>query len=331
MSSALQGDLLSVQGSSLVFTQLMSEIVMWARLRCIWIYMYLDDWLIVHKDQIILLEQLNLLLQQVTRLGIFVNQEKSKIVPSQSFVFLGMHLDTKRGTVTPTENWWRKVLPVKHQFLDQNAVTATEFRSLLGRLSWAATYVPLGRGVPIGRQKEEQTVMTDASLLGCEGHIEGNDAWGGWNHLKGGTIPHINCLELLAIKYSLQNFQRDLQGKVVAVLSDNTTALAYLKNQGGTRSLPLLEISTVLLQWCLLNLITLVPRFIPGVRNIRADWLSRRNRPLTTEWCLNRSILGYLFSKWGEPVVDLFTTKENKVVPVFVSPYPDQQFWGPMR
>ena len=89
----------------------MSEIRAWAKLRGIRIYMYLDIWLVVHKDPYVLQEQLNLLLQQVTKLGLLVNQEKSVVTPSQGFIFLGMHFDTERGTVAPNMKWWQKTPP----------------------------------------------------------------------------------------------------------------------------------------------------------------------------------------------------------------------------
>ena len=60
-------------------------------------------------------------------------------------------------------------------------------------------------------------------------------------HLSGLWSPlcskfSINHWELLAVLYVVQGFLPSLRGRLVAVYSDNSTALAYLRKQGGTRS-----------------------------------------------------------------------------------------------
>ena len=47
---------------------------------------------------------------------------------------------------------------------------------------------------------------------------------------------HINVLELNAIWLGLQAFEDILQDSNVAIMCDNVSAIAYLRNQGGTRS-----------------------------------------------------------------------------------------------
>ena len=50
----------------------------------------------------------------------------------------------------------------------------------------------------------------------------------------------LNARELLAVKLGLHQFQSSLQGRTVAVFCATTTAVAYLRKEGGTRS-PLLH------------------------------------------------------------------------------------------
>ena len=45
---------------------------------------------------------------------------------------------------------------------------------------------------------------------------------------------HINVLEMKAVILALQHFILQLQGKVVLIVSDNTTVVSYLNKQGGT-------------------------------------------------------------------------------------------------
>ena len=77
--------------------------------------------------------------------------------------------------------------------------------------------------------------------------------------------------------YALQHFLPLVRNTSVAVFADNTTALAYLKNQGGTRSVVLNQTAPDLLRWAELHSVTLLPQFIMGRNNVLADALSRPN------------------------------------------------------
>ena len=75
-------------------------------------------------------------------------------------------------------------------------------------------------------------------------------------------------------------------------------------------------------------MITLIPTHLPGARNVTADALSRLSQPSPTEWRLPTEALNKLFCTFGTPLIDMFATAENKVTPVFVSPYPDDRAWA---
>ena len=62
---------------------------------------------------------------------------------------------------------------------------------------------------------------------------------------------HINALELLATEYMLKCFEKEITGKHVEVLCDNTCALAHIKNIGGSCSVECDEIATRVWIWCL--------------------------------------------------------------------------------
>ena len=74
--------------------------------------------------------------------------------------------------------------------------------------------------------------------------------------------------------------------------------------------------------------ITLIPTHLPGARNVTADALSRLSQPSPTVWRLPTKTLNNLFCAFGTPLIDMFATAENKVTPVFVSPYPDDRAWA---
>ena len=105
-------------------------------------------------------------------------------------------------------------------------------------------------------------------------------------------------------------------------------AVAYIRKQGGTHSQALfhktLELFKILDQF----VITLIPTHLPGARNVTADALSRLSQPSPTEWRLQTETLNKLFFAFGTPLIDMFATAENKVTPIFVSPYPDDRAWA---
>ena len=157
------------------------------------------------------------------------------------------------------------------------------------------------------------TVTTDASIEGWGGHslIQGqnllfSDIW----LAKERRSCHINLLELRAIRLTLLRLQLYLTNTVVRVECDNTTAVAYLNKQGGTKSRVLCDEAGLLTLWSLQHNVTLSAIHRPGVDNQLADFLSR-NRPDPTEWSLSDYACRRLFSMWGLPQLDLFASLEN--------------------
>ena len=86
--------------------------------------------------------------------------------------------------------------------------------------------------------------------------------------------------------YGVQGFLPVLQGRLVSLFSDNTTALSYLRKQGGSHSATLNALAQSILRLCERHRIRLVPQFIPGTLNVLADSLSRRSQVLVSEWTL---------------------------------------------
>ena len=140
--------------------------------------------------------------------------------------------------------------------------------------------------------------------------------------LKEELRSSINHQELLAMFYALQHFLPLVRNTSVAVFADNMTALAYLKNQGGTRSAVLNQTAQDLLRWAELHSVTLLLQFIMGRNNVLADALSRPNQILGSEWTLKLSVFQQFQKRW--PVaIDLFATSLNhRCIPYF-SPFHD--------
>ena len=83
--------------------------------------------------------------------------------------------------------------------------------------------------------------------------------------------------------------------------------------------------SAIWLIWCHQNQINLLIKFIPGKFNVLADRLSRITKPISTEWGLNQSVANAVFRMTQFPNLDLFPTRLNHKLPLYVSPIPDQK------
>lgn len=94
---------------------------------------------------------------------------------------------------------------------------------------------------------------------------------------------HINQQELQAVFLALIHWEDQCRGNVVLVSTDNTTVVAYINKQGGTKSKSLCRQAITLLLWCHSRRIILVARHIPGRLNVLAELLSRPDHILPTE------------------------------------------------
>ena len=108
----------------------------------------------------------------------------------------------------------------------------------------------------------------------------------------------------------------------MALFCDNATAVAYLRNQGGTFSDSLNEEAQIILRWAEGKGVSLIPQFILGRNNVFADSLSRKNQTIGLEWTLNQEVFNSLMRKW--PVnIDLFATSLNYRCQVYFAPMKD--------
>ena len=155
-------------------------------------------------------------------------------------------------------------------------------------------------------------LYTDSSSMGWGAHL--------LHHTASMKESHINVLELMAIWLGLQAFVDTIRDSNVAIMCDNVSAIAYLRNQGGTLSHQMSDLAFQICMWVELNHVTLIPRHLPGHLNVLADQLSRKNQILTTEWSLHQTVADKVFLHWGKPTVDLFALKCNSKLAIYMSP-----------
>ena len=198
-------------------------------------------------------------------------------------------------------------------------------RECLRDLQWWLHLPRLSLGVSLHQVSPDLHFWSDASDVGWGAHLDSQVASGLWDNRQ--AALSINARELLAVQLGLFQFQSAVQGRTVAVFCDNTTAVAYLRKEGGTRS-PLLNIlAQEIIRWTESLSILLAPQFLPGSNNVLADALSRPHQLPNTEWSLNMTVFLSLRRLW--PVqIDLFATSDNHRCSIYFSPFRDPKSAG---
>ena len=159
-------------------------------------------------------------------------------------------------------------------------------------------------------------LWSDASDVGWEAHLGEEVASGLWAPEE--LDISINVRELLASERALLWFAPQICGSSVSIFADNATAVAYLRNQGGTHSLLLNSIAHRILRWAESLPVLLSPQFIMGRHNVLADSLSRPNQVQGSEWTLKLEVFQELRKRW--PVsIDLFATSKSLLFSIFFS------------
>ena len=134
---------------------------------------------------------------------------------------------------------------------------------------------------------------------------------------------HINILEMMAIRLALKKAIKYIHHFCVMIATDNATVVDYINKQGGTHSPNLCVVVWRILHWCLEYDIVIRICHITGKFSILADHLSSLDRPLKTEWTLDQSVRNSIFQMLHYPNVDLFATRFNHKLPLYVSPVLD--------
>ena len=200
------------------------------------------------------------------------------------------------------------LIPVKHILLDHH-------------LRWWLDRKCTRAGMLLDIPEARAQLFTDASESGWGAHTETLQASGLWSARE--AMLHINKLEMIAVRNALLAFRTQLTGLPVQLMSDNATVVSYLTKQGGTASLPMYRLAKEVLLLARDTHIILRAKHIPGERNALADLLSRRDKVVHTEWTLVQTVVDSLCITWDKPNVDLFATRLNNRLPVFVSPMAD--------
>ncbi|KAI5633109.1 hypothetical protein NE865_14168 [Phthorimaea operculella] len=306
------------------------------------------------KFRLMLAHQARLATTLLRTLGWVINEKKSSRTPTQQIEFLGIVWNTCRNEkCLPTKKLStlrRLLLRITHS----KQWTVLDLQRTVDWLNFASFVVPYGRLHHRNVLKQMQEVVktetpaapselalldltwwfqnyqsrsliwpapashyiiTDASGIGWGAYVDERYLQGPWTRNE--QTLHANLKELLVIYLVLQKMASLFKHKTVSIQSDNCTALAYLRNQGGTRSIKLMELTRQIYEILSANEIHIITNYIPGPLNGIADSLSRGKSP--PEWSLLPQACEKIFHKWGIPVIDLFASEQAHVVQTYVS------------
>ena len=165
-------------------------------------------------------------------------------------------------------------------------------------------------------------IETDASFKGWGASCEGNSTGGAFIEKEILDMENINVLELKAIYFGIRAFQdKVIRAKHILVKTDNTTAVAYIRNMGGTK-VGCNRIAQDIWKWCKSYGVWITATYIPGKENIIADAESR-NINDRTEWMLDSRVFKFINKIWGPVDIDLFASRTNCQIPVYAAWKPD--------
>jgi hypothetical protein len=206
-----------------------------------------------------------------------------------------------------------------HHDQDYNAPLVLT-REAKEELQWWIDHLLQWNGKALISPKPTVTITTDASLTGWGAYCQEIRTGGPWSFLE--AQEHINWLELQAAFLGIKSFLRDRRSVSVLLQLDNTTAVAYINNLGGTVSHRLTLLARKLWMWCLERDISLTAQHLPGVLNTVADSESRVMRD-RTDWQLNPIIFQQINRRLGPLEVDLFASRLTAHLPRYFSWRPD--------
>lgn len=163
-------------------------------------------------------------------------------------------------------------------------------------------------------------ITTDASKLGW-GAVYNEQSTGGRWTLNESNL-HINELELQAIYFGLLSFFTNINNEHIRIQSDNMTAVTYINNLGGVKSIRCHERVKQIWLWAMNKGIYLSAEFLPGSDNTMADGASRIFDE-NTEWTLMNSVYTKLLDNSGPFSIDLFASRLNNKCDVYAAWKPD--------
>ena len=132
----------------------------------------------------------------------------------------------------------------------------------------------LCNGRKVQQREPHMIIQTDDSAKGWGAYNKGVSTGEKWS--KEEKHFYINVLELLALKFAMLTFTKNLSHWTIHVQVDKKVALAHLLKMGGNRSPQFLKISKSIWNYLLPCQVTITAEYLLSRLNVRVDWESRK-------------------------------------------------------
>lgn len=173
---------------------------------------------------------------------------------------------------------------------------------------------------PVQCTNPDIIIKSDASNMGWGAVRDTTTTGGRWT--DGEKQEHINILELQAAFFALKSLCAQESNLHTLIQLDNSTAVAYINNMGGTKSPKLNTLAIEIWEWCIKRTIWLSAVHIAGTTNIEADKRSRKFWD-KHEWMLDKMQFQIIANKYPKLEIDLFASRLNAQLPNYVAWQPD--------
>ena len=178
---------------------------------------------------------------------------------------------------------------------------------------------------PISHRNPDLIIESDASTKGWGAHHRHTGAVAGGEWSVEESNDHINVLEMKAAMMALTEFAAQSKNIHIRLMLDNTTAVSYIKEMGGSHSADCNAIARAIWDWAIARNIWLSASHLPGALNVVADRASRIFHD-DTEWMLNKSVFETILNQFMiEPNIDLFASAHNYQIQPYVAWKPDRE------
>ena len=186
-------------------------------------------------------------------------------------------------------------------------------------LHWWLINLPAA-AAPIDHGPISLEIFSDACFAGWGTYFPPSVTHGFFDVIE--RAESINTKETLAIWYSLLSFLPHLQNQHVLVHSDSAMAISYVSKLGGMDHLGWDQIARDIWKLAQDNNFWLLVSFVPGQENVEADTESCARNPFL-EYTLPKDAFIAITHVCGFPQIDLFASRLNAQLPLYVSWLPD--------
>lgn len=153
------------------FTKILKPPMSCLRKKGVRVFNYIDDLFIIGETERECEQSVKEVVSLLTKLGFFVNYEKSSLRPCTSMRFLGFILDTSEMTVYPPQDKVQKTLELLQKFLIPGTFQIREVASLVGVLNDLTQGVDYSKAHIKGLETDKNIALTQSGHLGFEGVI----------------------------------------------------------------------------------------------------------------------------------------------------------------